>query len=110
MASEKVVMIKSAEDFKNNVLNSDVPVLVDFWATWCGPCRMVGPIVEQLADEYQGKVKICKVDVDGNQELSQMYQVMSIPTLMVFKDGSLLDKKVGAAPKQELVKMIEKAL
>lgn len=110
MASEKVVMIKSVEDFKNNVLGSDIPVFVDFWATWCGPCRMVGPIVDQLADEYQGKVKICKVDVDSNQELSQMYQVMSIPTLMVFKNGSLVDKRVGAAPKQDLVKMLEKAL
>lgn len=110
MASEKIVMIKSADDFADKVLQSDVPVFVDFWATWCGPCRMVGPIVDQLADEYEGKVKICKVDVDGNQELSQMYQVMSIPTLMVFKGGNVVDKKVGAAPKQELVKMIEKAL
>ena len=110
MASEKIVMIKSEKDFVDNVLQSDVPVFVDFWATWCGPCRMVGPIVDQLADEYQGKIKICKVDVDGNQDLSQKYQVMSIPTLMVFKDGSMVDKKVGAAPKQELVKMIEKAL
>lgn len=110
MASEKVVMIKSADDFTKNVLQSDVPVFVDFWATWCGPCRMVGPIVEQLADEYEGKVKICKVDVDSNQELSQMYQVMSIPTLMVFNNGKMLDKKIGAAPKQELVKMLEKAL
>lgn len=96
--------------FDNEVLNADEPVLVDFWAEWCGPCRMVGPIVEELAQEYEGKAKIGKVDVDNNPEISMKYGIRSIPSLLIFKGGEVVDQIVGAVPKSQLKKQLEAQL
>ncbi len=89
-------------NFKEEVINSELPVLVDFYADWCGPCKMIAPIVAQLADELVGKVKIGKLDVDANGVTAQQYRVMSIPTLLIFKGGQVVDTIVGAVPKNQL--------
>jgi len=94
-------------NFTAEVVNSSVPVLVDFWAPWCGPCRMVGPIVDEIADELAGKVKVCKVNVDEQGELAQKFGVMSIPTLIVFKDGKVAKTSVGSKPKQVILDMLK---
>lgn len=109
MASEKVLIL-SNDNFQSEVANSETPVLVDFWASWCGPCRMIAPIIDQLAEEYEGKIKVAKVDVDENRELAQTYGVMSIPTILIFKNGEVVNQAIGARPKGELEKMIETAL
>lgn len=109
MANEKIVTLDS-NNFNTEVLESDVPVLVDFWAAWCGPCRMIAPILDQLADEYDGKAKIAKVNVDEQTELASKYGVMSIPTLFLFKDGEVIDQTVGVRPKAELEDMLNRAL
>jgi len=96
------------QNFDEAVLKSDKPVMVDFWATWCGPCQQLAPIVEALAGEYEGKVKIGKLDVDQNQEVAGKYQVMSIPTFLMFKDGQVVDKMVGGVQKEKLKEMIDK--
>ena len=96
--------------FNNEVLNSDEPVLVDFWAEWCGPCRMVGPIVEELAQEYEGKAKIGKVDVDSNPEISMKYGIRSIPSLLIFKGGEVVDQIVGVVPKSQMKKQLDAQL
>jgi thioredoxin 1 len=83
----------------NEIINTDKPVLVDFWAEWCGPCKMIGPLVEELASEYEGKAVIGKVDVDVNPEVSAKFGIRSIPTLLVFKNGQVVDKQIGAVPK-----------
>jgi len=95
-------------NFDAEVLRSEEPVLVDFWAVWCGPCRMVGPVVDQLADEYAGKIKIGKLDVDSNQAVAGRYQVFSIPTLLVFKGGKVVDQIVGAVPKPRIAAVLDR--
>lgn len=100
----------SDTDFDQAVLQSQEPVLVDFWAPWCGPCLSLGPSLEKLAEQFQGKVKIVKVNVDDNPEVSARYGVRSIPFLVMFKGGKATDSVIGAQPPQNLLKMIEKAL
>jgi len=96
------------KNFKQEVLGSDLPVLVDFWAPWCGPCQMVAPTVEAIAKEYKGKLKVCKLNVDEAQKTASNYDIMSIPTLAVFKKGKLMDKVIGALSKSELEEVIKK--
>ena len=103
-------MAVTEETFEHEVIKSDLPVLVDFWAEWCGPCRLVAPIVEELAGEYAGRLKVTKVDVDDNQRLAMRYSIMSIPTLGVFKGGEMIERIVGYMPKQELKRRLEGAL
>ncbi len=97
-------------NFTEQVLNSDKPVLVDFWAEWCGPCRMVGPIVEELASDYEGKAVVGKVNVDENQGVAAQFGIRNIPTLLVFKNGEIVDKQVGVAPKNVLAGKIDAQL
>ncbi|MDG2455242.1 MAG: thioredoxin [Bacteroidia bacterium] len=97
----------SDSNFEQEVLNSDTPVLVDFWAEWCGPCRMIGPLIEELASEYEGKAKIGKMNIDNNPGIPMKYGVRSIPTLLVFKNGEVVDKIVGAVPKTTIAGKID---
>ena len=94
--------------FDADVLKADVPVLVDFWAEWCGPCRMMAPTVDQIASDYQGKVKVGKLDVDSNQMTASRYGIRGIPTLLLFKGGQIVEQKVGAIGKNDFVKMLDK--
>lgn len=91
----------------DQVINSDKPVLVDFWAEWCGPCKMIGPVVEELAGDYQGKAVIAKLNVDENPQVTARFGVRSIPTLLVFKNGQIVDKQIGAVPKSVLASKLE---
>ena len=94
-------------NFEEEVLKSETPVLVDFWAVWCGPCKMIGPIVEELATELDGKVKVGKMNVDENSNIPAKYGIRSIPTLLIFKDGEVVDKLVGAVPKNNIMSKLE---
>ena len=105
MASQNVVTITTA-NFDQEVLKSAIPVLVDFWATWCGPCKMIAPILDELADEKAGKIKIGKVDVDGNQDLAGKYGIRAIPTLLLFKGGAVKEQMVGMVGKKDLEKRL----
>ncbi|MEO3829891.1 thioredoxin [Actinomadura sp. B10D3] len=93
--------------FADEVLNSDTPVLVDFWADWCGPCRMIAPVLEQIAEEQEGKIKIAKIDYDANPETPNKYGVMGLPTLLLLKNGEVVEQIVGAKPKRALLKVLE---
>jgi len=109
MASEKIVAF-TKDNFDKEVLNSDLPVVVDFWAQWCGPCRAVAPIMDELSNECDGKVKIGKVNVDDEGELAAKFRIMSIPTVMVFKGGQMVEKIIGARSKEEYMKILDKNL
>ena len=109
MEKQNVIHIGSEEAF-DKLIAGDVPVLVDFWATWCGPCRMVAPSLDELANQFGDKLIVAKVDVDEQGELAQRFRVMNIPTLMLFKHGEIVDKAIGARPKAALEQMVNKAL
>lgn len=106
MANEHVIML-TEENFKTEVLEATQPVLVDFWAAWCGPCKMIAPIVDEIATEFAGKAKVCKLNVDDCGRIAQSYGVMSIPTLIVFKGGKETERVIGFRPKSELAKLLQ---
>jgi thioredoxin 1 len=106
MAENKPVPVTD-ESFKNEVVNADVPVLVDFWAAWCGPCRMIAPMIEELAREFDGRAKITKMDVDNNPQVAMQFGIRSIPTLLFFKDGEVVDQLIGASSKKTLADKLE---
>ncbi|MCB1056023.1 MAG: thioredoxin [Acidobacteria bacterium] len=108
MASEKIIEINDNDSFKSKVLGSDQPVLVDFWAAWCGPCRMVAPTLDQLADEMDGSVRIAKVNVDDNQDLAVRFGVQSIPSFLLFKNGQMVDRMMGAMPKAAFEQFLQR--
>lgn len=100
----------SEKDFKTLVLDSQIPVLVDFWAVWCGPCRMVAPVIDELSEDYKDKVGFAKINVDESPKIASSYSVMSIPTVIIFKDGKPYEQVVGYRPKKDIQKIIDKAL
>lgn len=106
---DKILHTTDAE-FDNDVLGATTPVLVDFWAEWCGPCKMITPILDELADQYAGKIAICKLDVDSNRETAMKYNVRGIPTLMLFNNGAMVDSKVGALSKAQLTEFIDASI
>jgi thioredoxin 1 len=107
MASEKIIEVDN-DNFQDQVLGADAPVLVDFWAEWCGPCRMVAPTLEQLADQYEGKVRIAKLNVDNAQETAMQFGVSSIPTFILFKGGEVADRMLGAMPKSAFESFLDR--
>ena len=109
MASDELMTITD-DNFQTEVLASKEPVLVDFWAAWCGPCKAIGPAVEELAREYKGKIKVGKMDIDAQQGVPQKYGIMSIPTLILFKNGQVEDQIVGAVPKSKIDQMLKRAV
>jgi thioredoxin 1 len=104
----KQIVVGTDSNWSQEVEQSQVPVMVDFWAPWCGPCRMVSPVIEKLAEKYDGKLKVVKVNVDDNQELSAKYNIMSIPTVMIFRGGKPMDSAIGAAPSEFYEKLLAK--
>jgi len=109
MASEKIVTVTN-DNFDNEVLKAATPILVDFWAAWCGPCRMIAPVLDELAEEMDGKVRFAKLNVDENQQIAYQFQVSSIPTFILFKDGKMADRMMGAMPKSAFQSFIERNL
>ena len=109
MASNDVVTLEDGT-FEQEVLKSETPVLVDFWATWCGPCKAIAPAVDEIAREYKGKIKVGKLDIDNHQSVPQKYGIRSIPTLLVFKGGRVVDTIIGAVPKSKLVDAVKKVV
>jgi thioredoxin 1 len=109
MASNDVVTLQDST-FDAEVLKSELPVLVDFWAVWCGPCKAIAPAVDEIAREYKGKLKVAKLDIDSHQAVPQKYGIRSIPTLLVFKGGRVVDTILGAVPKAKLLESIKKVL
>ena len=109
MESKNIIQVTS-KSWDADVMNSNLPVLVDFWAEWCGPCRMVGPAVEQLSQTMNGKIKVAKINVDENQEIATKYGIQSIPSLLLFKGGKEIGRTIGAAPKESYQKFIEQSL
>ncbi len=101
-------IVLTKENFEGEVLQADKPVLIDFWATWCGPCRMLAPVVEEIAEEYDGTIKVGKVNVDEQPELAEAFRVSSIPMLVLVRDGKIADTMVGYRPKADVVKMLDK--
>ncbi len=109
MASDKVIQLTDS-NFKNEVLDSAQPVLVDFWAAWCGPCKMIAPIIDEVAADYEGKVKVGKLNVDENSKTASEYGIMSIPTMVLFKNGKEVNRLVGFMPKAQLAKILDQML
>ncbi|MDQ2087399.1 thioredoxin [Herbivorax sp. ANBcel31] len=107
MANEKVITLTN-ENFDQEVVSSDSTVVVDFWAPWCGPCRAVGPVIDELANEYDGKAKIAKLNVDDAGDIAAKFKIMSIPTILIFKNSEVVEKLIGARSKSELSELIEK--
>jgi len=109
MSGESVIHVNEGT-FDAEILQSDTPALVDFWAPWCGPCRAIAPVLDEIAEEYKGKVKVAKINVDENRKLAGNHGVMSIPTMILFKNGKALDKIIGLVPKERLKELMDKAL
>jgi thioredoxin 1 len=101
------VLEVSNDNFESEVVNSEKPVLVDFWAEWCGPCKQIAPVVEEIADEYSDKLKVCKMDVDANRDTAVQFGIRSIPTLLIFKNGEVTGSQIGAVSKQQLLEFIQ---
>lgn len=97
----------SDDSFEQEVVKSDLPVLIDFWAAWCGPCRMIAPVIDELANDYAGQAKICKLDVDNNQQTAMQFGIRSIPTILIFKGGEVVDTIVGAVPKEQILNKLK---
>ncbi len=110
MAETSTVEVITDNEFQDRVLEAESPVVVDFWAPWCGPCRMVSPIVEELSNEYSGKVRFAKMNTDDNEATASLYGIWSIPTLIIFKDGKEINRLVGFAPKEQLKRQIDRSL
>jgi thioredoxin 1 len=106
MADQKSYVTLTDANFQQEVLESDVPVLVDFWAAWCGPCIALGPVIEELAEEFQGKVKVGKLNVDDSPVVAQQFGIRSIPTILIFEGGQVVDQQIGLAPKSQLAKRL----